>query len=87
VLVEQVEHGGPAAHAGVRGSATRVVGQGRRLLAGGGILTLIEGQPMTRMEELQPLVQLASPGQQVAVLLGERLVTCVTSTIHAGSSS
>jgi S1-C subfamily serine protease len=73
--VEQVEHGGPAAHAGVRGSATRVVGQGRRLLAGGGILTLIEGQPMTRMEELQPLVH--SPPLCFTLLMMSRLHVCM----------
>jgi serine protease Do len=69
VLVDQVERGGPANQAGVRGSAERVVINGHRLPAGGDVITAVDGQPVTGMEDLQTLLQLAYPGQQVALTL------------------
>jgi serine protease Do len=69
VLVEEVERGGQADQTGVRGSAKRVVINGRRLPAGGDVLTAFDGQPVTGMEDLQTLLQLAYPGQQVALTL------------------
>jgi serine protease Do len=69
VLVEQVERGGPADQAGVRGGAKRVVTQGLRLPAGGDVITALDGQPVTGMEDLQALLQLAYPGQQVGLTL------------------
>ena len=69
VLVEQVEPGGPANQAGVRGSSERVAINGRSLPAGGDVITTVDGQPVTGMEDLQTLLQLAYPGQQVALTL------------------
>jgi serine protease Do len=69
VLVEQVERGGPAKQAGVRGSSERVAINGRRLPAGGDVITALDGQPVTGIENLQTLLQLAYPGQQVALTL------------------
>ena len=69
VLVEQVERGGPANQAGVRGSSERVAINGHSLPAGGDVITTVDGQPVTGMEDLQTLLQLAYPGQQVALTL------------------
>jgi serine protease Do len=69
VLVEQVERGGPANQAGVRGSAEQVAINGHRLPAGGDVITAVDGQSVTQMEDLQTLLQLAYPGQQVALTL------------------
>jgi serine protease Do len=68
-LVADVVPGGPADRAGVRGSAERVVINGHRRPAGGDVITAVDGQPVTRMEDLQTLVQLADPGQQVMLTL------------------
>jgi serine protease Do len=69
VLVAQVERGGPADQAGVRGGSKRVVIQGHRLPAGGDVITALDGQPVTGMEDLQTLSQLAYPGQRVVLTL------------------
>jgi S1-C subfamily serine protease len=69
VLVEQVERGGPADQAGVRGGSKRVVIHGHRLPAGGDVITALDGQPVTGMEDLQTLLQLAHPDQRVALTL------------------
>jgi S1-C subfamily serine protease len=69
VLVEQVERGGPADQAGVRGGSKRVVIDGHRLPAGGDVITALGGQPVTGMEDLQTLLQLARVGRRVALML------------------
>jgi S1-C subfamily serine protease len=69
VLVEQVERGGPANQAGVRGSSERVAINGHQLPVGGDVITAVDGQPVTGMEDLQTLLQLAYPGQQVVLTL------------------
>jgi serine protease Do len=63
VLVEHVERGGPA------NQSERVAINGYRLPAGGDVITAVDGQPVTGMEDLQTLLQLAYPGQQVALTL------------------
>ncbi|RME48191.1 MAG: PDZ domain-containing protein [Chloroflexi bacterium] len=85
VLVERVERGSPADLAGIQGSYKPMTINGRRLLVGGDIIIAMDDTPVTRMEDLQALVQQAQPGQesvltllrngkqvQVTVTLGER---------------
>jgi serine protease Do len=67
--MEQVERGGPANHTGVRGTAKQVVIHGQRLPAGGDVITAVDGQPVTGMDDLQTLLQLSYPGQQVVLTL------------------
>ena len=69
VLVAQVQRGGPADQAGVRGSSRRVAVNGQRLPAGGDVMTAFDGQPVTGAEDLQTLLQLAYPGQHVVLTL------------------
>jgi serine protease Do len=56
VLVEEVQRGGPADQAGVRGSDKQVVIDGHRLPAGGDVITAVDGQPVTQVEDLQTLL-------------------------------
>jgi serine protease Do len=53
VLVEQVEVGSPADEAGLRGSYKPATINGQRLLVGGDVITALDGQPVTRIEDLQ----------------------------------
>jgi S1-C subfamily serine protease len=43
--------------------------QGHRLPAGGDVITALDGQPVTGMEDLQTLLELAYPGQRVVLTL------------------
>ena len=63
--MERVERGSPADHAGLHGSYKRVRLDGRRLLVGGDISLAWDDQPVSQIEGLQTLLQLAHPGQAV----------------------
>jgi serine protease Do len=54
--VEEVQRGAPADQAGVRGSDKQVVIDGHRLPAGGDVITAVDGQPVTQVEDLQTLL-------------------------------
>lgn len=59
VLVEQVEPGSLADHAGLRGGSTSVTINGQDVMVGGDIITAVNGQPIASIEELKAaLVQL-----------------------------
>jgi serine protease Do len=88
VLVSQVQNGSPADQAGLRGSSTPVVVGGQQLLVGGDVITAVDGLAIASMEELQALLQEATPGEavlltvlregntyMVEVVLGERPVS------------
>jgi hypothetical protein len=57
--VEQAERGGPADEAGMHGSSIWVDVKRQRLPPGGDAVTALDGQPVTRMEDLQTFLQLA----------------------------
>ena len=67
VLVGEIVSGSPADEAGLRGSYKPVTIGGRRLLVGGDVIVAWDGQPVTRMEELQALVSEADVGQEVTL--------------------
>ncbi len=69
VLIEQVELDSPADQAGLHGSYKPTIISGHRLPVGGDVITAIDGQPVSRMEELQTFIQNASPGQDVVLTL------------------
>jgi serine protease Do len=88
VLVSQVQNNSPADQAGLRGSSNPVVVGGQQLLVGGDVITAVDGLPVASMEELQALLQEATPGEavlltvlrdgkayMVEVVLGERPVS------------
>jgi serine protease Do len=81
VLVQQVEVGSPADEAGLRGSYNSVTIDGQQMMVGGDVITVLDGQPITGMQELQALIQQANPGQEVVLTIlreGERLQVTVT---------
>lgn len=81
VLVAQVEVDGPADQAGLRGSFKPVTINGQRLLVGGDVIVAVDGQPVSRMEELQALIGQAEPGQEVTLTVlrdGQQLDLPVT---------
>ena len=52
VLVSSVVDGGPAARAGVRGGDTQVTVRGIPVVAGGDIITAIDGDPITSFDQM-----------------------------------
>jgi S1-C subfamily serine protease len=67
VLVGQVEAGSPADEAGLRGSYKPATINGQSLLVGGDVITALDGQPVSRIEDLQGLIRQAEPGQEVSL--------------------
>lgn len=66
ILVAQVYQDSPAARAGIRGASQRVVIGNNIVLAGGDIITSIDGQPLTSMDDLEAyLEENAKIGQTV----------------------
>lgn len=85
VLIEQIQRGGPADQAGLRGSAKPVAVNGQTVLIGGDVITAIDNQPVADMSGLQGLLGNYSPNQEatltvlrggdsveIQVMLGER---------------
>jgi S1-C subfamily serine protease len=85
VMVQEVTEGGPAAEAGIRAGREPVTVEGAQILAGGDIITAIEGQENPSMEDVAALVNDSDPGdkleltvqrdgqsEKVEVTLGER---------------
>jgi S1-C subfamily serine protease len=90
VLVGQVEVGSPADQAGLRGSYEPVTINGQSLLIGGDVITAVDGQPVSRMEDLQGLIRQAEPGQEVILTIlrdGQQLQVPVTLGERPGSTS
>jgi S1-C subfamily serine protease len=88
VLVAEVVKGGPADKAGLRGGSTEATIEGARLQLGGDIVTEIDGEPISSMEDLIDAVNAGKPGDQmeltvlrhgetkkIAVTLGNRSET------------
>lgn len=67
VLVGQVQQGSPADKAGLRGSYKPVTISGQQVLVGGDIITALNNELVTRIEQLQSLVQKHSAGDEVAL--------------------
>ena len=69
MLVEQIELNSPADQAGLHGSFKPTVIGGQRLAVGGDVITAIDGQTVSTIEDLQSFVQQASPGLQATLTL------------------
>lgn len=81
VLVEQVTQNSPADQAELRGSYKALDINGQRLQVGGDIITAMDDQPITQMEDLRAFLQQAQPGQKVTLTLlrdGEEVKVGVT---------
>ncbi len=68
-LVQTVVPGGPAAKAGVKGGNATVSIEGQRVRAGGDVITEIDGQPVSGMDEVASAVADKQPGDQVQLTL------------------
>jgi serine protease Do len=89
VLVGQVQAGSPADQAGLRGSYEPVTINGQSLLIGGDVITAVDGQAVSRMEDLQGLIRQAEPGQEVTLTVlrdGQKLQVPVTLGERPGST-
>jgi putative serine protease PepD len=66
-LVTKVYRGSSADNAGIRGASEIAVFYNERLLAGGDIITEIDGRPITSMDDIQLALENKRPGQTVQV--------------------
>lgn len=69
VLVEQVVQGSPADQAGLQGSFKPLTGNGQRLTVGGDVITAVDGQAVTRLQDLQSIIRQDKPGQDVTLTI------------------
>jgi S1-C subfamily serine protease len=69
VLVEQVQRQGPADRAHLREGSQAFVSNGHRRLIGGDVIVALEGQPVSRLKDMQTFLQQAQPGQTVTLTL------------------
>ena len=67
VLVANVAAGSPAAEAGIKGGSKQQVLQGQVFIVGGDIITALDGQSLTSMEQLAAAIAAHKPGDQVAL--------------------
>lgn len=81
VLVEQVEVNSPADEAGLHGSYKPMVIAGEQIAIGGDIITALDQQPVSQIEDLQRFLQQAEAGQKVTLTLlrdGKKMDVTVT---------
>ena len=69
VLVEEVQQQGPADQAHLREGSQAFVSHGHRRLIGGDVIVALDGQPVSRLKDVQTLLQQAQPGQTVTLTL------------------
>ena len=69
LLVQVVTKGSGADKAGIKGGATQVVVEGETYRVGGDILTKVDGEPLTSVEQLVTAVQQKHPGDKLEIEL------------------
>ena len=69
VLVEQVQQEGPADRAHLREGSQAFVSNGHRRLIGGDVIVALDVQEVSRLKDMQILLQPAQPGQTVTLTL------------------
>ncbi|MFN2150171.1 MAG: trypsin-like peptidase domain-containing protein [Anaerolineales bacterium] len=67
VLVEQVQAGGPADQAGIQGSYKPFTVNGQEIYVGGDVITAIDGQSLSSIQQLQSILSQMEPGQQASL--------------------
>jgi hypothetical protein len=69
VLVEEVQQQGPADQAHLREGSQAFVSHGHRRLIGGDVIVALDSQGVSRLKDMQTLLQPAQPGQTVTLTL------------------
>jgi S1-C subfamily serine protease len=69
VLVNEVIEDGPADKAGIRAGETEATIEGAKVRLGGDVITEIDGEPVTSMEEVIDAVDAAEPGDKMEMTL------------------
>lgn len=100
VLVQEVTEGGPADDAGIRGGSESATSDPAQVLTGGDLITAINGEGVTSMEEVAALVNESKPGDRleltierdgqtetVEVVLGERPDESISGTTSPSGNS
>jgi serine protease Do len=67
VLIVKTLPGGPADQAGLQGGSSRVIIGGMQLLIGGDVITSIEGEKITNMQDLVRTIDKLSVGQNITL--------------------
>ncbi|MEK6327158.1 MAG: trypsin-like peptidase domain-containing protein [Actinomycetota bacterium] len=70
-LVQSVVSGGPADKAGVKGGHATASIRGQRVRAGGDVITAIDGQAVTGMDDVIGVVNQKQPGEEVELTLAD----------------
>ncbi|HSL96585.1 MAG TPA: trypsin-like peptidase domain-containing protein [Thermoleophilia bacterium] len=83
VLVAEVVDGSPAAEAGLQGGTSETSVQGQPYVVGGDIVTAIDGERVSSMEELAGTIAEKAPGEEVTLtVLRDGATTDVTVTLE-----
>jgi len=69
ILVTRVYRGSSADRAGIRGASEIVVFYNERILAGGDVITEIDGKPVASMDDVRRVLEDKRPGQTVTVTM------------------
>jgi S1-C subfamily serine protease len=69
VLVAEVVKGGPADKAGLQGGSTEATIEGARFQLGGDIITEVNGEPISSMEDVIDAVSAGKPGEQMELTI------------------
>jgi S1-C subfamily serine protease len=89
-LVQTVVPNGPADDAGVKGGTATVSIAGQQLRAGGDVITAVDGNPVTGMDDVISTVNQKQPGDDVQLSLAhgdqERTVTVTLGDRPANAS-
>ncbi len=89
VLVNEVVKGGPADEAGLKGGDTSATIEGANLRLGGDVITEVDGEKVSDMEEVINAVNAASPGDEMELTVdrdGETKTVTVTLGVRPDSA-
>jgi S1-C subfamily serine protease len=64
-LVQDVVNGGPADEAGIEAGDTQVTVGGRQIVAGGDVITAVDGEPVAGMDDVAAAVNAKRPGEEI----------------------
>ena len=83
VLIARVEPGSPAGEAGLRGGDNQVILNGETYVLGGDVVTEVDGQPVSTLEELRDEILSHKPGDTIELEVN-RDGTPLTITVELG---